>query len=322
MKAFKNKVKNNFILRCILFTSILLVLLYVPSFILSPEFMTRHELNLGRNEVYAKVANEKADTIDVIVLGDSLSYTTVSPMQIWEDYGYAVYDAGAPGQKINETLDVLEVALKKQHPKIALLETNELYRKTKEAGKDSRIAEVVYKVCPVFKYHNVWKTPFVARLGDSYKGYIFNTKVKPYNGGAYLFSTEEKRCVPEENEETFKKIKKLCDENGVKLVLYSAPSPKCYNMQKINAIQEFADKYGIDYIELNKETESININWSKDTRDKGDHLNSFGTKKTTDFIARKIDSYGILEDRRNDENFKDWHELYEKYKAAERKHGI
>ena len=81
-------------------------------------------------------------------------------------------------------------------------------------------------------------------------------------------------------------------------------------------------RYGIDYIELNKETESININWSKDTRDKGDHLNSFGTKKTTDFIARKIDSYGILEDRRNDENFKDWHELYEKYKAAERKHGI
>ncbi|MBQ3932958.1 MAG: hypothetical protein II653_04320, partial [Lachnospiraceae bacterium] len=303
MKKLKNSIKKNFIARCFLFTGILLILLYIPSYILSPEFMTKHELNLGRNEVYAKVANEKNDTIDVIVLGDSLSYTTVSPMQIWEEYGYAVFDAGAPGQNINETLEVLEISLEKQHPKMALLETNELYRKTKESGKDSRIAEVVYKACPVFKYHNVWKTPFVSRLGDSYKGYVFSTKVKAYKGGEYLFSTDKKRTIPKENEETFKKIKKLCDENGVKLILYSAPSPKCYNMEKINAINEFADKYGIDYIDLNKEKESLNINWSKDTRDKGDHLNSYGTKKTTVFIARKIDSYGILKDRRNDENF-------------------
>ena len=138
MKKLKNSIKKNFIARCFLFTGILLILLYIPSYILSPEFMTKHELNLGRNEVYAKVANEKNDTIDVIVLGDSLSYTTVSPMQIWEEYGYAVFDAGAPGQNINETLEVLEISLEKQHPKMALLETNELYRKTKESGKDSR----------------------------------------------------------------------------------------------------------------------------------------------------------------------------------------
>ena len=82
----------------------------------------------GRSRVFASVSEEPEQTIDVLVAGDSESYTSVSPMDLWEKTGIAAYDCGQPGQRIQETYYILKTAFKTQSPKLVLFETNTMFR--------------------------------------------------------------------------------------------------------------------------------------------------------------------------------------------------
>ena len=115
-------------LKNILFLTILAASVIIPGFFMTSKFMTKYHLANGKGAVSEKLAVEQKDTIDVIVAGDSESYTTISPMQIWKKYGYTVYAAGQPGAKLTETKYILSRAFKTQSPKVVMLETNSLYR--------------------------------------------------------------------------------------------------------------------------------------------------------------------------------------------------
>ena len=85
-------------------------------------------LLLEGNKSIAGIQGEKEHTIDLLVVGDSESYTTVSPMQLWQEQGITAYVCGKPGQKIQESYYALKTAFKTQSPKMVLLETNVIYR--------------------------------------------------------------------------------------------------------------------------------------------------------------------------------------------------
>ena len=71
-------------------------------------------------------------------------------------------------------------------------------------------------------------------------------------------------------------------------------------------------------MEQNLEQDEIKIDWTKDTRDKGDHLNYTGSLKVTKFLAKYL-SEKNLPDHRDDEKYKSWNELYNKYVSQVKK---
>ena len=113
-----------------LFKSITFVLIFVSFiYILNYLLIPKYEL---LKPVSFEISGEKDDTIDVIFLGDSLVYSSVSPMEIWHDYGYTSFDCAEPAQILPDTYDYLKFAVEHQHPKVVMLEANVLFRNPKK----------------------------------------------------------------------------------------------------------------------------------------------------------------------------------------------
>lgn len=271
----------------------------------------------GRSRVFASVSAEKKNTIDVLVAGDSESYTSVSPMDLWDRAGIAAYDCGQPGQRIQETYYILKTAFRTQSPKLVLFETNTMFR---DPGflKNVQLSltEPLAYHFPVIKYHNAWKALFDGPGGPkkSYKGFEIRDKVVSYEGDEeYMKETKDKAQIPEVVRIYMEKIKRLCEKNGADLLLVSAPSPKNYNYKKHNSLEEYARENDLPYVDLNMKFRDIGIDWKQDSYDRGDHLNISGARKVTAYIGEYLADNYDLPDRRNDDGWREWDNLAREY---------
>ena len=271
----------------------------------------------GRSRVFASVSAEKKNTIDVLVAGDSESYTSVSPMDLWDRAGIAAYDCGQPGQRIQETYYILKTAFRTQSPKLVLFETNTMFR---DPGflKNVQLSltEPLAYHFPVIKYHNAWKALFDGPGGPkkSYKGFEIRDKVVSYEGDEeYMKETKDKAQIPEVVRIYMEKIKRLCEKNGADLLLVSAPSPKNYNYKKHNSLEEYARENNLPYVDLNMKFRDIGIDWKQDSYDRGDHLNISGARKVTAYIGEYLADNYDLPDRRNDDGWREWDDLAKEY---------
>lgn len=117
-KAFKNTI----------FFVILVSLILGASGALSYVSMQDEHLIQSRNKSMIEIQRQPENSLDVIVVGDSLSYSAISPMQMWEDEGLTSYICGQSGQKVQETYSMLETAFEHQKPKVVVMETGPLFR--------------------------------------------------------------------------------------------------------------------------------------------------------------------------------------------------
>lgn len=270
---------------------------------------------VGRNSKVFGIRNEKENSIDVLVVGDSETYTSISPMQLYDETGITSYISGQYGQKIGETKEAIRIALETQKPKLILLETNVLYRSKGSAdGILSSSLEGLQSRFPIFQYHNAWKNVLTGKKSlENLKGFEIRKWCKAYTGGEYMEETSLHREIPKSIQKQMDEIISLCKENNVTLVLYSAPSPKNYDGEKHNGIERYANEKNLAYVDLNLKTSELEIDWAKDTADHGDHLNLSGAQKTTRFLGTYLKDQFDLEDHRGDENLKEWDISLEEY---------
>ena len=302
------------VIKSIVFIAILLVLIELLSYAFVPgsNIFTYGTVKVSNYDILT----EKKDTIDVIGLGDSLVYSSFSPMQLWHDYGYTAYDCAGPAQTTKATYEYLEAALDAQSPKIVLMESAVLYRNPYSQNWKNKVADELKKYAPIAKYHDNWKKYLKDGSKDNwldvYKGYKYITKVKGFKGkSGYMDYTVNEEQIPDINLEYFDKIVKLCEENDIKLVMISFPSIKSWNYAKHNTVTKIFEKYNLEFIDLN--LTDLSINWKKDTKDKGNHLNYKGAKKVTKYLGNYLESTGLLESHKDDPNYKSWDKAYDLY---------
>lgn len=276
-----------------------------------------------RNKSALLLKKEQKDTIDVLFLGDSLSYTAFSPMQIWNDYGIPSFVGGQSGQNIQESYYMLKTAFKNQKPHLVVLETNVLFRSQKgSSGLTMTLASMGSYYFPMFTHHDIWKSLLTDKRysEENYKGFQFRQAIEPYRRGKYMKETEKIEPICGTVENYLTKIEDLCSRNQAELVLISTPSPMNYNYKKHNTLEIYAYEKELTYEDMNLKNGVLGINWEKDSLDGGDHLNLSGARKVTDFIGKYLYDNFRLPDRRGEEKYASWREKGKKYaEAAEEK---
>ena len=307
--------------KIILFFTGLFLVLYGVSYLLIP-------YNSVENRLYKKnssILNEPKGTIDYVAIGDSECSTSISPMEIWNTYGYTGYNCGLPGQRIQDTYYQLKKLLKKQSPKVILLETNAFYRDFKYmSALESSMEETAKDIFPIYKYHDNWKYFHLYMLKSPsrkirqnpvtvYKGYLYSNVAAPYKDGSYISETSDVWEIGRQPMVYLDKIKELCKENNIELILYTAPSPKCWTYSKHNSAAAYAGENHLAYLDLNLDESGAAIDWNKDTRDQGDHLNYYGAKKVSAYMGKYLFEHTKLTDHRNEQQFAGWNNEMKNY---------
>ena len=290
------------------------VIIYV---ILSYLFLPR--VNLKKYGLYNtsmyEILGENPNTIDVIVLGDSLVYSSVSPMDIYGEYGFTVFSCAEPAQILSDTYRYFKVAMDSQNPKIVMIEANILFRNALKRPWYNRPLKVLKNSLPLVTYHNNWKSAlFTNGHINSWttvaKGYKKNTDINPSYNYNYMKVCKKEKKIPDENLVYFQKIYDYCQENNVKMVLIGLPSQKSWGYAKHNRILRLADEYDLEYINYNFD-DMLHIDWVNETKDNGSHLNDSGAKKVSKLIGEYLSNLNMLENHKSTKGYEEWDRAFQ-----------
>ena len=93
-------------------------------------------------------------------------------------------------------------------------------------------------------------------------------------------------------------------------------------MQRHNAIKKLADELKVEYIDVNLLQNEVPIDWNKDSRDKGDHLNYYGAVKMSNYLGKYFFDKSIFVDHRDDVDYKSWNDASKKFYDNLKSQGI
>lgn len=286
------------------------------------------------------------NSIDALFLGSSEMIVSVSPMQIYGNYGITSYNLATEQQDLLASYYWLKESLKYQKPKVVILDTLFLFRTSEMAFyrkafdymklssvkiaaandiTDGEKNETYYSLLfPIIQYHDRWQNltenDFTYMSSDKkniYKGFRIFTD-EAYTKYTYFekdSSTNKKDVIPK-MEKYLEKIVNLCNENNIELILTKIPMGQNYwYISYYNSVMELANKYNVRYIDLNEKTYASKLNIDgHDSLDYGMyHVNYRGSIKISNFFGKLLVDEYKLTDYRKDSKYDEWNKDYELY---------
>ena len=282
--------KKRMITKSVIF---LLILAFILKIFSSLSIAMGYNANPLYNYSSYSIFQEPDNSIDVLSIGDSNVYSSIFPLVWWEQQGFTGYTWGQPSQRIPETYEYLKKIYKHQKPSIVLIDGNNLFRdKTDIDNLDSITKAKLATIFPVISFHkNLNPRRLKNIFGNQHsvmKGYYYRkASHKVHKKKHRMKFTRKCWQINKLSASTFSKCIHYCKSQGSIPVLISVPNYNGWNYQKHNALQEIADKNGINFVDLNLELKE-QINWKKDSVDGGDHLKIKGAKKTSAYLGEYL----------------------------------
>ena len=280
---------------------------------------------------------------DVIFLGDCEVYENFSPLVLWEEYGINAYIRGTAQQLVNQSYYVLEDTLKHETPDVVVFSVlavplnepaKESYNRMTLDGlpwsntkldailtsmtEEEQLLDYVF---PLLRYHS----RITELTGEDFK-YLFHRDLVSHNGYYMRVDAKPATNIPSarpladytihaDQMMWLERIRALCEEKGVELVLVKAPSlyPHWYDQWDAQ-ITEYAEKNDLLYVNLLAARDEIGLDFTTDTYDGGLHLNLAGAEKLSHYFGKILRDECGLESRRGEDALEDaWTEKKEWY---------
>ena len=317
MKTFR------FITKCICFFLIFAIL-----FVVIQENL-RDKWAEGEYDVSVKVDGfyaEEPDTLDVVFVGSSQMYADMAPAVLFDRFGITSYDFCANEQPLWVSYYYIKEAIKRQHPKVIVLDVFTVYGDDYEqegvmhinlddlpmsfnklcAIRDGVPKDLRYSFYfPIAKYHNTWTDLYENKVAMSFyhekdpnKGYSPFIFAGDYEEGAKQEVVEQtkKEPLPDRAKEWLLKIIELCSDEQVELVLTKTPNGNADRQKLYNSVEELAAQQGVRFFNMN-------------TRLDGQaHINIIQAEKVSVMMGEYLCDQFSFEDKRQDPAYASWYD--------------
>ena len=301
------------ILKITAFVLVMVLVLFTLQRILMPKYVSEAVDGRLIAEYYDSAQNH-----DVIFVGDCEVYENISPVTLWEDYGISSYVRGSPQQLIWHSYYLMEETLRYETHKAFVFNVlsmkygepqSEAYNrlaldgmKWSQSKTDSINASMTEEedfisyVFPLLRFHSRWSELKAEDFEYAFKevpqlsinGYLMRIDV---DGVDELRKGQElgDYTIADVCWEYLDKMRVLCEENGVELILMKAPTntPQWYWYDQWDEqVKAYAEKNGLRYYNFLEVTDDIGIDYNTDTYDQGGHLNLSGAEKLSTYFGQ------------------------------------
>ena len=323
------------LLKSLVFCAVLVLMLSALNFVM--------ERAWGTGDGWADVAETRGQ-VDVFAIGSSLTYCTISPMEMWRTRGITALDLTGESQRMPLTRAYLEQAISDNNPKVVLVDVGILGKQAgllPAAAHDNldpmpwglpRARAILATMSPAHweelffplsLYHSRWteltRDDF---MPDKYTQYAYS------RGGTYWNEVVpvEPNLPPDNVDETayeqdlvnVRAMARACEAKGIKMVLVESPTGQPFRV----AGQPMEDRLRSDlspefpslsYLNLSTVT-AIGIDPKKDfLESNGHHLNFMGDMKTSRWLAGYLAKEFGLADHRHDAFAARWDAALRRY---------
>ena len=324
--------------RVSLIVLLLLGVFWFLNILVSPKYMESLVEGSMISEYYDTPKNH-----DVLFIGDCEVYANFSPMVFYEEEGLSSYIRGSSQQLIWQSYGILKETLKYEKPKVVIFNVNAMRYSTPVSEAYNRLTidkmkwskekiEMIFSsmteeenfwsyVFPILRYHSR-----IFELTEEDFSYLFQRRQNTFNGFLINQNVKGVESLPTKRPltetkfadityEYLDKIRKLCEDNNIELVLIKAPSLYPYWYTEYDEqIKEYASKYGLDYYNFLENILEIGLDYSVDTYDGGLHLNLSGATKLSKYFASILkEKYSLTDYRDNEEVNAYYQKELEKY---------
>ena len=338
MSGKRNK-KLHIICLCT-FAVLLCTVVWLLGKICQPKYMSGVLEGAMTREYY-----DEKNSHDVIFVGDCEVYENFSPVTMWEEKGITSYIRGSAQQLIWQSYYLLEEVFERESPRVVVYNVQSMKYDTPQSEAYNRMTidgmplsqhkidaikasmtedeDMISYLIPFLRYHSRWPELTAEDLEYAFRrepvtvaGYLMRADVEPMTKLPTAPVLDD-YTIGDTCWEYLDKMRILCENNGAKLILIKSPSLWPYWYDEWDAqIADYAEKYGLDYLNFLPLADEIGIDMQTDTYDAGLHLNIYGAEKLSRYFGEILSSDYGLEDHRNDADIAaDWDEKCERYYA-------
>ena len=333
--------KSKLFIKIVASVLIVCTVLFLLQRLLVPKFAS----GVVEGALVAEYYEQENRDFDVLFVGDCEVYENFSPAELWTEYGINSYIRGSAEQYIWQSYYLLEDSLRYHMPKVVVFNIQSLQFNESQSEAYNRMSlegmkwskskvdaihasmkeeeSFIEYVFPILRYHS--------RIGelslDDVK-YMFQSPKVSFNGYFMRVDTKAAENVPtgrpladysfgENAWKYLDMMRQLCEENDIQLLLIKAPSlyPYWYPEYEEQVV-EYANEYGLPYINFIELADEIGIDYTTDTYDAGLHMNLSGAIKLSDYLGKVLVEEYEVPDRRNDKEISQiWEQNLAEYEA-------
>lgn len=277
--------------------------------------------------------------LDIIWLGPSTTFFSISPMYIWNKYKVTSFNNAHNGQSLSTYYMLKETAQYK--PKCVFFDitviTNNSFTNYNSKEKmyiwflnilhriqylkyvNEEYVDVLY-VFLLNVFHNRWKEIKEYDFINNKNLYYFLGSGLANHHAFYIREQKEPKPVTgkfnfnDKSIEIIHEMAQYIKENNLNVIFWCPPTTMQQRYELSFLFDDIIKPYNIPYINFNnKNLKDINFDYNNDFYDDS-HLNIYGSEKVSDYLVKYAKINYNIENHENDPKYASWDKNYIKYK--------